>query len=125
MAIGFVRSRRYPVILLEDKERPAADQTTFFIRPITAALRSEFDDATQAAPDREKEYGKWMNRILRDCLVGWENLKDENGQAIAFEAGPDGGASEKSLDCLLANHRYELGGLALSGSYLGEKEKKT
>ena len=127
MAVGFVRSRRYPVVLEEDKPKPKDEQTIFYLRPISAALRSDFDDAMRSRKEDSalEGYGKWTTRILHETLVGWENLRDEKGDPISFEADKGGGATDGSLDALLATHRYEIAGLSLSGAYLGEVEKKT
>lgn len=130
MAIGYSRSRRYPFHLKEEMADgfPFEKRTTFFIRPMTAAMRAEFDEHCQSVNKKGEEgiqgFGTWAIRILADCLVDWSNFTDPDGCAIPFLKSPSGGAAESTLDLLRPQDRYEIALAIISGSALSGDDRK-
>src|SRR6185295_13094406 len=115
MAIGISRKTRISFILPRERELPKEQQTIFYLRSLSALTRGEYTEYRSSLPtDPEKiklmdGLAKWSIRILKECLVGWENFKDSEGQPLQFFGNSyDGGATDDTIDCLGTNDLFAL-----------------
>ncbi|HEC72006.1 MAG: hypothetical protein ACTSW7_01210 [Candidatus Thorarchaeota archaeon] len=86
----------YDLVPKEDKKKPKKEQTIFkvkFIDPYMAAkLGDQMFDVKGAGSSRKERLltGTQALEILKDCLVGWENLEhpdstEENKKLVEFD----------------------------------------
>ena len=130
MAIGISRKTKIPFILPRERELPKEQQTIFYLRSLSALTRGEYTEYRSTLPsdgsgDKPLEgLAKWSVRILKECLVGWENFKDAEGKDLPFSIGPGDLATDESIDCIGTNDIFALSVGAVNASFLSEEDKK-
>lgn len=83
----------FDYVLLADREKPADEQTTWNMRPLTWAEMEEIEAATQFVVPRDgdgdirysPQQMKLARRVLSRGLTGWTNLRDEEGNQVEFQ----------------------------------------
>jgi hypothetical protein len=83
--------KAYEFVCKDERSLPESEQTTFmckFLDPHTAASLSDQLYNVQGVGQARKERlmtGTQQLNILKKCLVGWRNMKDEDGKEISFD----------------------------------------
>lgn len=84
MVIAVKKAERTTHVLAADKKLPPGhpNRTEFYARPLGLHERNSMVDMA-TAPNMA---GRVLYEVLRARLVGWKNLRDEDGKDIAFRA---------------------------------------
>lgn len=123
--------KRY--ILKQDRELPPEEQTVFLIQPMSSEFQAKLDDQTVPVEGAVYELETKDNKVkmpltvqaaaqkdvqkLKESLVGWENLKTEDGQDVKFDKAT-------ATDMLYVEWRDELCAFIDSLNYMSEDEVK-
>lgn len=123
--------KRY--ILKQDRELPPEEQTVFLIQPMSSEFQAKLDDQTVPVEGAVYELETKDNKVkmpltvqaaaqkdiqkLKESLVGWENLKTEDGQDVKFDKAT-------ATDMLYVEWRDELCTFIDSLNYMTEDEVK-
>lgn len=123
-------------ILKCDRELPEGEQTTFKVRPLSAADQAKIDDnvaSVQGAATEFTDKDKTIKMPLTTAaiahrqllkltygLVGWSNLNSAAGELVKF----DGLTAEQRHDLLYQDWRDELCEFIDSLSYMTEAQLK-
>lgn len=123
--------KRY--ILKQDRELPPEEQTVFLIQPMSSEFQAKLDDQTVPVEGAVYELETKDNKVkmpltvqaaaqkdiqkLKESLVGWENLKTEDGQDVKFDKAT-------ATDMLYVEWRDELCTFIDSLNYMSEDEVK-
>ncbi len=106
MKINAINTKKKTKVVLNcQKSLPKNEQVRFVLTPLSARKFFEFMPEEDGGIKGEKSGVTQKDIYLfYDCLgcalVGWENLKDEEGKEIKFVAGDSGGASRETVDFL-------------------------
>ncbi|MDH5640849.1 MAG: hypothetical protein OEY28_06110 [Nitrospira sp.] len=113
--IAFNPNREYEYILQEERGLPKDQQTVFILRGLTHGQHSEVLDCNP-------RIGAMASIRLRYGLVGWKNLRTEDGKQVVFTKG------DAALDFLGAAAAMELemriAAITLGGKWLKDDEPK-
>lgn len=85
MAVAFNRAARVRFVLPEDEALPADQQTVWILRPLTVFETMELESEYGTSVEGTKA-ARYAVDMLRRALVGWENLKLEDGTQAPFVA---------------------------------------
>ena len=94
-----------------DRALPIPDQTTFHLRRLTLGERAVIEDMENDETLGQNEEGRALVHRkrhafvcqlerLRAGLVGWDNLRDENGNVLAFEKGSPRLVAGRMQECV-------------------------
>ena len=113
-------SRRHWTYVLEaDKTVSEEEQTIFHLKNVSRALYTSIMDGADAA-GRLNFSGSVSNRILKETLIGWENLTDpDTDQPIPFPEKADA-----ALEMLPGVVRAELAAQVFARQTLTEEQRK-
>lgn len=92
-----------PYVPRDDRERPAAEQTTFQLAVMSAADYAAVQDAAIVDYATEVRRGTHILELLRRGIRGWSGPG-----APEFQKDGEGFAAQASLDCLPGRLRMEL-----------------
>lgn len=123
-------------VLSCDKELPADEQTVFLVKPLSALFQAKLDDQTMPVEGASYELEDKDRKVkmpltvqaqsqrevqkLKECLVGWRNLKTGEGHEVKFESlTPD-----ERINILFLDWRDELCAFLDSMNYMEEAEVK-
>lgn len=101
-------------VLESDRKLPRGDpaRSVFKLKHLTLEQEANIIDDFERDPftgvSHRRNVGTSHLRALRIGLIGWENVRDERGTEIPFEAGPYGGAKDELLRRLPITVREEL-----------------
>ncbi len=111
---------KIPYVLKDDREKPEAEQTTFFFRVMRASDHAKFSDALVVGDDDKiSNWTRWRLELLRYTLVGWEGA-----DAPVFEADADGYPTEDCLSRLHYEVRFELATAANDANKVSDADAK-
>lgn len=130
MAIALTRHTQHEYVLQAERSAAPALQTVWLFRPLFYALSMElgavFDGSAGQDPRKAAEIA---NRVLRFCLVGWRNWRDENGAEIRVELEAETLAGQplqvvpwRFLDMLTVGDRTELWQAAVQAQHLSKAD---
>lgn len=87
MAIGITPKAKWSYVPLRDRKLPEDQRSVFHLRRLSHPERAKMRDASgEVIGDRYVlRIGQANGECLFACLEGWDNFKDENGNAIPFE----------------------------------------
>lgn len=128
MAIALTKHTQHEYVLQADREAAPALQTVWLFRPLFYALSMEVGAVFNAQPEAgldPRQMAEVANRVLRFCLVGWRNWRDEAGAEIRPELEAETLAGQplqvvpwRFLDLLTVADRTELWQAALQAQHL-------
>lgn len=108
MVIARTPTERRPFVLPEERELPPEQQTTFWLRDLTAAESAQLKDLgmayDQGSDSTMMRTGTSALRAVRAGLVGWDNFADEHGTPVEFathRAAPLGRSIDAPNDATL------------------------
>lgn len=110
-----------------ERDKPAEEQSAFFLRPLTARQNAVMQDKiSEICTDKNRKEavirvhsGSQVLSALEMGLVGWENFKGVDGKDIPFRAG-----AEEMFDYIPADVRRELAEVVIEGRELPEIAEK-
>lgn len=106
MAISLCPNATKQFVLPEDRETPKDQQTVFRIKVFSAGEFRKFLKKAKIITSKKNDdrtLTETCDEILELCkqgVVGWQNLKDQDGQDVPFSAD--------RLEDLPNNHLYDL-----------------
>lgn len=123
MAIALSTDKK-EYILDSDKDLDTKEQTTFFIKPLSARQFAAVQDKMKISSDTKNfsidNIGTYTLDILKMGLVNWKNFLDADGKEIKWHNKD----MEDNLDRLYSDARFELSTAIMDLSNLKEKEIK-
>ena len=84
-------NKEYDFVVKDEKDMPSDEQTTFKVRLLSPTDKAALDDniyKVSGAGNARKEQilsGTQRLTILKKCLVGWSNFKDEDDKIVVFD----------------------------------------
>lgn len=126
MAIAVKPKKQFEYVLLEDRQLPEAEQTTWMLRALTVGEQAELQDSlrTERLDTGETSWktGTLLLKTLRAGLVGVKGFREEGGVEVSFEK-VNGVVSDTFLDRLAPAWRNELSNAIVSAGRLEPKER--
>lgn len=123
MAVA-LSTEKQEYILDSDKELDEKNQTTFFIKPLSARQFASTQDKMKISSDTKNfsinNIGSYTLDVLQMGLVGWQNFVDASGTQIKWHNKD----MESNLDRLFSDARFELSTAIMDLSNLKESSKK-
>lgn len=124
-----------PIRYVLRDERDDPDASVFYFRPVNVARQKRLESVRDAV--NMKRAVSFNIELLRMCLMGWENVKDADGNEVPFQTmresrngasgtpmkDPDG-PSDETLDRLPWMVRNELAEAALGLHSMDEDDVK-
>lgn len=126
MAIAIDPNKTFEYVLLCDRELPPEEQTIFHLKALSARELAEIQDkAARADMDGNFEFrsGSQTLRILEIGVRGWKNLRDAQGNEIAFREN-NGRPRGENWDLLLPEWRRELANAITEQNRISGAERK-
>jgi len=132
MVTAVTPNRKVPYVLQSERVEPGKDQaagtpppTTFFLRDLTPAEDAEISDQGGVLRDGNFVPTSSLQQLkaLRVGLVGWEGLRDAEGELIPWREGLRGEELDEQLALLPRPVRRELGKEILVGLTVSTAEK--
>lgn len=117
----------FSYVLRCDRSAPAEERVTFRLKPLTSRERGDAVAAIQSTGDPSgKDSVEFTKRVLGWGLMGWDNLKDQDGGEVAFRSSMKGGRRIVEERCYDAIFPYveELSEALLQNSELSEDQEK-
>lgn len=123
----------FDYVLKDERDLPPEEQTVFRLRPLTYREHEEIERGQKVAFDRKSEKSEMLaeqkvlsRKILNLGLVGWRNLRDEDGAEIEFRKGGNGKGNTipEELFDLLAPVANELSNAITEHGRLGRDVSK-
>lgn len=119
----------FDYVLMEDRDLPAEQQTTFSLRALSTRVSLALDNlASTDGKDIAVRVGHRIIATVRAGLAGWRNFNDKDGKPIPFHAaaGPrmiygvevDNPADLESLEWFSPEQVKELAGAIVDGNQL-------
>lgn len=100
----------FDYVLKEERELPESEQTVFRLRPLTYREHEDIERGSKVAFERKTDRAEVLaetkavaRRVLNLGLVGWRNLRDEEGHEVEFRRLEKKGSfslPEEALDIL-------------------------
>lgn len=121
-------AERIPYVLKRERELSKERRSIFFLRPLKTSVVARIQDS-QATMTQDGVFGfrtaQATLEILKEGLVGWENVVDERGEQVPFRTQ---GASDKpaqvTIDQIPIEEAKELALAIEAGARLTEDEEK-
>lgn len=111
-------------VLDSDKDLDVKEQTTFFIKPLSARQFATVQDKMKISSDNKNfsinNIGSYTLDILQMGLTGWSNFLDSKGTQIKWHNKD----MNDNLDRLYSDARFELSTAIMDLSNLKEANKK-
>jgi hypothetical protein len=114
MPIALDPKSTFEYVLVDDRELPKEQQTTFELRGLTVSEEASVTDSMILAHGGVEEMsvraGTHALTVLRYGLRGWRNFHDADGNAVEFETGRGHPkqVTDACLDRLLPKYRQEI-----------------
>lgn len=136
--IAISRDDHTEIVLTEDKERPEAEQTVFFVRPLGERVQRQLfnmigekfgfglitgqvdiKDLTGGIP-----LGDIFALVIPDGLAGWRNMRSRKGNLIDYKKGENGAMDMEQLSLFDFGKKVELFFAILGTMAITEDEAK-
>jgi len=125
MRLPLSPDEKFTFVFEEDKSKPKEKQTVFRLKALSMQQLIDIEDAISGAVSGEAVAAGTVNyRLIKASLIGWENLKDANGNKINWAAGPDGLIRDELLRRFPMVKRAELATAIWKHNNLLEQEAK-
>jgi hypothetical protein len=120
-----VRLAAFNYVLEEDRKLPEKDQTIFKLQPLSYSQTRVIDDLLGTAfRNKTNPLGTMNHKLLNYGLMGWENMKDNNGGEIKFKRNKEGDIPDDLFMCFTREQRSELASEIWGGSKIEDEEEK-